>query len=71
MRAQRVVGEIRGVTAPETDRITLELERGDPIHGTLRDPSGASHVFRGWLELCAVLDRVWQRAKDPHHQEEK
>jgi hypothetical protein len=51
---------IRPVTASKTDRITLELEPGEPIHGRLLDATGAAHVFRGWLELCAALDRAWQ-----------
>jgi hypothetical protein len=53
---------IRSVTASKIDRITLELEPGEPIHGRLLDPAGAAHTFRGWLELCAILDRAWRGA---------
>ena len=45
------------------DRITLELEPGEPIHGRLFDQTGAARVFRGWLELCAALDLAWQRVE--------
>jgi hypothetical protein len=50
------------VTSPADNRIVLELQPGEPIHGTLHDQGGAAHVFRGWLELCAALDRAWQHA---------
>jgi hypothetical protein len=50
------------VTGHTSDRITLEFGPGEPIQGRLLDQSGAEHVFRGWLELCAALDRAWQQA---------
>ena len=45
--------------------ITLELQPGEPISGTLRDCDGTVERFRGWLELCAALDLVWQRTCAP------
>jgi hypothetical protein len=59
------------MTGHQADRITLELEPGEPIHGTLRDQAGATHAFRGWLELCAALDRAWQRTTAPGNDEQR
>ena len=47
------------MSAPAEGLITLELQAGDPIQGTLRDQQGDRHVFRGWLELCAAIDQAW------------
>lgn len=44
------------------DRITLELEPGEPIRGRLLDHGGMAHVFHGWLELSAALDRARRHA---------
>jgi hypothetical protein len=43
---------------PHLIRITLELDPGEPIHGRLRDESGAGQRFHGWLELAAALERL-------------
>jgi hypothetical protein len=42
------------------DRITLEFDSGQPIHGRLLDQSGATHAFYGWLELSALVEQAWQ-----------
>lgn len=39
-------------------RITIEIEHGEPIHGRLLDGAGATHAFHGWLELSATLERA-------------
>jgi hypothetical protein len=44
------------VTVTGTDRITIELEPGEPIHGRLLDGQGDVQTFHGWLELCAALE---------------
>jgi hypothetical protein len=44
------------VTITGTDRLTLELEPGEPIRGRLFDANGAAQTFHGWLELCAALE---------------
>ncbi len=41
-------------------RVTLELEPGETIRGSLRDDRGARR-FHGWLELSAALERAWER----------
>jgi hypothetical protein len=50
---------------PLADRITLEFDSGQPIHGRLVYQSGAAHAFYGWLELSALVERAWRRAADP------
>jgi hypothetical protein len=56
MRSARGADMIAFVTITGTDRITLELEPGEPIHGRLLDGNGAVQTFHGWLELCAALE---------------
>jgi len=48
------------VNGESADRIVLELLPGEPIRGTLHDQMGGTSAFRGWIELCAALDRAWQ-----------
>jgi hypothetical protein len=42
----------------EAQRLTIEIEPGEPIHGRLLDSAGEAHAFRGWLELSATLERL-------------
>jgi hypothetical protein len=49
------------VPAQSVRRVTLELEPGETIHGSLHDDSGARQRFHGWLELSAALERAWER----------
>jgi hypothetical protein len=41
-------------------RLTLELESGEPIRGRLLDDAGAAYHFHGWLELNGALERAWR-----------
>ena len=44
-------------------RLTLELEPGaDPIAGVIRDSTGLSHSFVGWLGLAVALQRCLETA---------
>ncbi len=37
-------------------RITIELEAGDPVHGTLAaDDATGTRAFSGWVSLLAAL----------------
>jgi hypothetical protein len=58
MRTTHAGAMLAFVSGPGTDRITLELEPGEPIHGRLLDATGAAKAFRGWLELCDALERA-------------
>jgi len=42
----------------DAQRLTIEIEPGEPIRGRLVDEVGATHPFQGWLELSATLERV-------------
>jgi hypothetical protein len=42
----------------DAQRLTIEIEPGEPIRGRLVDEAGATHPFHGWLELSATLERV-------------
>ena len=61
-RCERVGYQRRSATVSgdQADRIVLELSPGELISGTLHDQDGTAHAFRGWIELCAALDRAWQ-----------
>jgi hypothetical protein len=48
------------MTIRRIERITIELEPGEPIHGRLLD-GGQTQSFHGWLELSAALERARQR----------
>jgi hypothetical protein len=54
------------MTQAHPDRITVEFEPGEPIQGRFTDATGATRPFRGWLELCAQIERAWNgiRAAD-------
>jgi hypothetical protein len=52
------------MTDAHPDRISLEFEPGDPIQGRLLDGEGTAHPFHGWLELCAEIERAWNRPSD-------
>ena len=45
----------------DVERFTIELERGEPIHGRLLDADGEAHPFHGGLELSAALEQAWRR----------
>jgi hypothetical protein len=62
MRTRRPIDEHGGdVNGPETDRVTVEFEPGEPIQGRMLGADGSEQRFRGWLELCAALDREWRQ----------
>jgi hypothetical protein len=42
----------------DTQRVTIEIDAGEPIRGRLLDGAGASRPFRGWLELSSMLERL-------------
>jgi hypothetical protein len=47
------------MTGEETRRVTLELDSAaEPITGRMRDESGRSLPFAGWLGLAAALGSV-------------
>jgi len=54
--------------AAEIQRVTIEIDAGDPIRGRLVDSAGTGHSFRGWLELSAMLERIRIRGGDSIHQ---
>ena len=44
-------------------RLTLELDSGkDPITGVIRDTTGSSHPFVGWLGLALALQECLDEA---------
>lgn len=44
-------------------RLTLELEPdADPIAGVIRDDTGSSHPFVGWLGLAVALQECFEAA---------
>jgi hypothetical protein len=51
------------VTGAPIQRVVLEIEPGEPIHGRLAAASEPSRRFHGWLELTALLDGL--RPADP------
>ena len=42
----------------DAQRLTIEIEPGEPIRGRLVDEAGATYSFQGWLELSATLEGV-------------
>jgi len=59
MRTRSAPGSIISV-GNQVQRITIELDPGEPIRGRLIDEAGDEHHFRGWLELSAMLERMRQ-----------
>jgi hypothetical protein len=53
------------VTDAPTQRIVLELEAGEPIHGRLVASSEPARRFHGWLQLTALLDRLRPAESSP------
>jgi hypothetical protein len=39
-------------------RISLELEPGDPVSGSVRDAAGNAQRFSGWLEMHSLIERL-------------
>jgi hypothetical protein len=54
---------ITAMQADRNDRVVLEFAIGEPIHGRLRDGTGAVHAFSGLLELSAALRRAGELAQ--------
>ncbi|HEX4109475.1 MAG TPA: hypothetical protein VHX88_15165 [Solirubrobacteraceae bacterium] len=46
------------MTGPETQRVVLDLDPGEPIAGHISGTSGEGEAFRGWLELVNKLERL-------------
>jgi hypothetical protein len=54
------------MTAVDPRRVVLELLPGPgPIAGAVRAGEGPKQAFRGWLELCALLDRARAASGEP------
>lgn len=67
MRTTTAPGSIAFVNS-QVQRITIELDAGEPIRGRLIDGAGEEHPFRGWLELSAMLERMRQGGSYPLRQ---
>lgn len=48
----------------DVQRLTIELDPGEPIQGRLLDGVGSAHRFHGWLELSTVLERAREQRED-------
>jgi hypothetical protein len=57
MRNRHFAAKIAAMSR-DAQRLTIEIEPGEPIRGRLVDEVGATHPFQGWLELSATLERV-------------
>ena len=45
----------------QNQRLTIEIEPDEPIHGQIVDDSGVPEAFHRWLELSAGLERASRR----------
>ncbi len=43
------------------DRVTFEFGDGEPTVGRLLAGAVTAESFRGWLGLCAAIERAWQQ----------
>jgi hypothetical protein len=53
------------VPAMDTDhaeRVVLDLDPGEPIHGRIAFSTGPAQSFHGWLELASKLERARSEA---------
>lgn len=53
---------------PQTVRLTIELDRGEPIAGRIGLHGEPPRSFRGWLELTNKIERL---RDSPSHNREK
>ena len=42
----------------DSERVILDLDRGEPITGRISGEKGASAPFRGWVELVGWIERL-------------
>ncbi|MDE3069819.1 MAG: hypothetical protein KGJ43_03730 [Acidobacteriota bacterium] len=49
---------------PDAQRLTIEIDPGEPINGRLLDAGGAERSFRGWLELSATIEAAREAGAD-------
>jgi hypothetical protein len=42
----------------DSERVILDLDRGEPITGRITGEEGASTPFRGWVELVGWIERL-------------
>jgi hypothetical protein len=42
----------------DSERVILDLDRGEPITGRISGEKGASASFRGWVELVGWIERL-------------
>jgi hypothetical protein len=59
MRSGAPQANIGRVSTEDSERIILELERGEPIRGIVRDDGGEERTFHGWIARARA-----QRAPD-------
>jgi hypothetical protein len=49
------------VKRDDSERVILDLERGEPITGRISGEKGTSASFRGWVELVGWIERLPDR----------
>lgn len=42
----------------DSERVILDLDRGEPTTGRIGGEQGASAPFRGWVELVGWIERL-------------
>jgi hypothetical protein len=46
------------MSTDDAERVILDLDPGEPIHGRITFSTGPAQSFRGWLDLASKLERV-------------
>lgn len=42
----------------QAERVVLDLDPGEPIHGRITFSAGPVQAFHGWLDLASKLERA-------------
>jgi len=58
MRKQSTAVTVRRMSTDHAERVVLDLDPGEPIHGRITFSTGPAQSFHGWLELASKLEGV-------------
>jgi hypothetical protein len=58
MRGSGTRVTVRPVNIDRSEKVVLDLDPGEPIHGRITISTGPTQPFHGWLDLTSKLEQA-------------